>query len=128
MEHPSTEMQKSAKFSYEFGKILHSIVRKRGRHNEVCGKVRAMQNEHPYPVCPSCSGDAFISIPDVVVELHKATTALGMEAYQRIGTWRKTLVICSQCGRTDTFTKNATEIAARAPGAVTFRAVPPGAR
>jgi hypothetical protein len=84
-----------------------------------------MENEHPYPACPSCSGDAFISLPEVAFEAHKSVTALGLPAIQRSGTWRATMVICARCGRTDLFTKDAEELAGRIPGSVRFRGVPP---
>jgi hypothetical protein len=84
-----------------------------------------MENEHPYPPC-HCGASEFISLPEVALEIHRSTTAFGLQAAQRIGHVRMTLVICKACGKTDTFTTNAQELAGRVPGAVAFRGVTPG--
>lgn len=88
--------------------------------------MRRMENAHPYPPCPSCRGDQFISMPDVAFEAHKSTTALGLPAIQRVGTWRATFVVCAGCGRTDLFTQDADTLASRIPGAMRFRGIAPG--
>lgn len=84
-----------------------------------------MANEHPYPPCPSCGANEFLSLPEVAYEAHRATTAFGLKAVQRVGYWHASLVICTKCGRTDVFTKNTAEMAQVVPGAATFIGVPP---
>jgi hypothetical protein len=54
--------------------------------------------------------------PNLQQELWKPTTVFGMQASQKItGTcaWTFTIVVCTQCGRTDTFTVNGAELAER---------------
>jgi hypothetical protein len=64
--------------------------------------------------CLHCSGAQFHVIPGVQLEIWQATTVLGLTASSKKGggrRWTMTLVVCAQCGRTETFTTNAAELA-----------------
>ena len=84
-----------------------------------------MSNEHPYRPCPSCGGVEFDSVPDLSVEL-RAAKAMGRALMhsQISGAHHLifTLVVCSGCGKTDFYTKNAAAIVAGREGSSHFRA------
>jgi hypothetical protein len=67
--------------------------------------------------CAHCGGTTFHLLPDLKLETHKATTVMGLQAAQKIGWLRLTLVVCSQCTRTEMFTSNVAEMAPHLPGA-----------
>jgi hypothetical protein len=88
-----------------------------------------MSNEHPYRPCPSCGGVEFDSLPDLAFELYNASTVMGLAAMSKIsGGLLFTLVVCSGCGKTDMYTKNAAKVAERCKGATHFRAASQGPR
>ena len=83
-----------------------------------------MSNEHPYRPCPSCGGVEFDTFPDLAFELYQASTMAGLTALQKIpGGILHTLVVCSGCGKTDVYTKNAKTLRERCTNASHFRAV-----
>ena len=54
---------------------------------------------------------------------------MGMTAMTKVpGGLVMTLVVCSGCGKTDIYTKNAPKVAERIEGATHFRAAAPGLR
>lgn len=64
--------------------------------------------------CLHCGGTRLYVIPGVQLEIWQTTTVLGMQASSKKGggrRWTMTLVTCAQCGRTETFTTNAPELA-----------------
>ena len=84
-----------------------------------------MSNEHPYPPCPSCGGVEFDSLPDLAFEPQQAKLIGGTPAYMKIPGAQFlvfTFVVCSGCGKTDVYTKNAAKVAQRCEGATHFRA------
>ena len=86
-----------------------------------------MSNEHPYRSCPSCGGVEFDSLPDLAFELYSSTTVMGLPAMAKIaGGLHASLVVCSGCGKTDFYMKNAATVAQRCKGATHFRAAPRG--
>lgn len=69
--------------------------------------------------CAHCGSARFHVVPDVQLEIWQTTSVLGMAASSKMGLgrrWTMTLVICSQCGRTETFTANGGELASWYPG------------
>jgi predicted nucleic-acid-binding Zn-ribbon protein len=80
-----------------------------------------MSTEHPYRPCPSCGGLEFDSLPDLAFELHQVLPGGMMKIPGLLGI-AFTAVVCSGCGKTDFYTKNAPKIADRAKGATHFRA------
>lgn len=52
-------------------------------------------------------------VPNVLVDIAKGATVLGMRAVSDLKNvyWNVTLVICNQCGYTQSFTQNAAELA-----------------
>jgi hypothetical protein len=70
---------------------------------------------------------SFHVLPGVQLEVWRATTVLGMTASQKLGggvRWTHTAVICTQCGRTESFTTNAAELAQHVPGSHIVTGVP----
>ncbi|MFO0693935.1 MAG: hypothetical protein U0230_10300 [Polyangiales bacterium] len=70
--------------------------------------------------CLHCGGPEFHVVPGVQLEVWRATSVLGMDASQKMTggrRWSFTLVICTQCGRTETFTTNGAEVASFYPEA-----------
>jgi predicted nucleic-acid-binding Zn-ribbon protein len=67
--------------------------------------------------CSHCGGTSFHVLPDLLLEAHKAVVSFGMTAGSKIpGWWRLTLVVCTQCTRTEFFTPNIAELASRVDG------------
>lgn len=65
--------------------------------------------------CAHCGAGSFQVVPGVQLEIWEATKVFGIQASQvKSGgsRWTFTLVICEQCGRTETFTANTAEVAA----------------
>ncbi len=65
-------------------------------------------------LCAHCQSAQFHVIPNVQAELWHSTSVLGMAASSKLTggrRWTMTLVICAQCGRTETFTTNGAEMA-----------------
>jgi hypothetical protein len=58
-------------------------------------------------------------LPNMQVELSVATTVFGVAASKHISGryWTFTLVVCMQCGCTQTFTTNGPQLAQWVPGA-----------
>ena len=67
--------------------------------------------------CAHCGAHTFHVLPSIQVELWQPTVVLGMSASQKLGRGTFTLVVCTHCGRTETFTANAAELARLVPGA-----------
>ena len=64
--------------------------------------------------CAHCRGTQFHVIPGVQFEMWQTSSLLGIAASSKIGggrRWSVTLVVCAQCGRTETFTTNGAELA-----------------
>lgn len=80
-----------------------------------------MSNEHPYRPCPSCGGVEFDSLPDLAFELLNAQKA--MTKFPGAQHLVFSIVVCSGCGKTDLYTKNAAKIAEWCRGATHFRAM-----
>ncbi len=90
------------------------------------GYARAMSNEHPYRPCPSCGGVEFDSLPALgceVMNANKAFTKIPGAQHLVVS-----LVVCSGCGKTDFYAKNAATFVQRHPDATHFRAAPQGSR
>lgn len=81
--------------------------------------------QHVRP-CAHCGFTTFHFVPNMQLDVTHATTLLGMAASQTIKgrRWTFTLVICAQCGSTQTFTANGTDLVHWVPGAGTA-ATPP---
>ncbi len=64
--------------------------------------------------CPHCGGVSFHLIPGVQLDVAHATTLFGIAASQHIKgeRWTFTIVSCTQCGRSDTFTNDPASLAA----------------
>jgi hypothetical protein len=61
--------------------------------------------------CLHCGGTSFHVVPNIQTQLWRGTTALGMQAHQKMNVWwTYTLVLCTRCARTDVFTVNAAEM------------------
>lgn len=83
-----------------------------------------MRSEHPYRPCPSCGGVEFDSFPDLAFELRQASQMAGLTVLQKIpGGLVHTLVVCSGCGKTDVYTKNAQALRERCKNVSHFRAI-----
>lgn len=70
--------------------------------------------------CAHCGGLSFHMLPDIQLEVWHATQFMGMNASTKVTggvRWCVTAVICTQCGRTETFTRNAAQLAEHIPGA-----------
>jgi predicted nucleic-acid-binding Zn-ribbon protein len=85
-----------------------------------------MTNQHAYRPCISCGGVEFDNLPYIAFELHyirdpESNLPIMMKLPGGSGLVF-TAVVCSGCGRTDLYTKNATKVAQRIPGATHFRA------
>ena len=64
--------------------------------------------------CLHCGGTRFHVIPGLQLEIWQTSVVLGIQASSKKGSgrrWTMTLVACTQCGRTETFTSNAAELA-----------------
>lgn len=76
--------------------------------------------------CPHCGGVSFQIVPNLQLELYQPAIALGMAASRSTGVrWTFSLVVCTRCGRSDTFTMNGPELGQRIPGAY-FASCAPG--
>ena len=86
-----------------------------------------MSNEHPYRPCPSCGGVEFDSFPDLAIELMSITNAnSALPIPVKLGAGLNfSLIVCSGCGKTDVYTKNAAKLRERVKGASHFRAASP---
>lgn len=68
-------------------------------------------------------------MPDLAFELHQAKLFSGTAAYMKMPGAQFlvfTLVVCSGCGKTDVYTKNAAKVTQRCEGATHFRAARSG--
>jgi hypothetical protein len=74
--------------------------------------MRVMNTLKP---CSYCGHTSFNYVPNVAMDYGHLTTVLGMPARQGDHWWVVTLVICTQCGNTLTFTTNAQQLCARVP-------------
>lgn len=73
--------------------------------------------------CPQCGGVSFQVLPGIQVELWQATTVLGLAAASKLGGWLTvTLVVCTQCTRTETYSTNAADLMHRVPGSYVLTA------
>jgi len=63
--------------------------------------------------CFHCGNPNLVFIANVLVDVAKGTTVLGMKAVADIKSvyWNVTLVVCNQCGCTQAFTQNTAELA-----------------
>ena len=80
----------------------------------------------PPKPCAHCGNLTFHSLPDMQVEVcTEMITVLGKVAHKKVAGryWTFTLVICTQCGSTQTFTANAPALSQWVPGA-SISAVP----
>lgn len=68
--------------------------------------------------CAHCAGTSFHVIPGVQLELWRVSSVLGMAASAKLGAnrWTVTVVACTQCGRSETFTNDPASLAALYPG------------
>lgn len=85
-----------------------------------------MNNEQPYRPCPSCGGVEFDSLPGLACQVtnwNKAGATIPGAHLLVVS-----LVVCSGCGRTDFYTKNAAAFVQGHPDATHFRATDPGSR
>lgn len=73
--------------------------------------------------CAHCDSTSFAILPNQQVELWEGTTVFGVAASRKRGAlrWSFTLVVCSSCGRSETFTTNAAEIASQTAGSHTIQ-------
>ena len=78
--------------------------------------------------CLHCAGTSFHVIPGVQLEVWRTASVFGMTARQRVGGqhWTLTVVACTQCGRTETFTSDAAGLAAQFPGSEIVTTTRPG--
>ncbi len=63
--------------------------------------------------CAHCGGRSFQLVPNLQLEYWQASTVFGLMASSKAtggARWTLTLVICAQCGRTETFTVNGSEL------------------
>ena len=69
---------------------------------------------YPPKPCAHCGNATLTIIPNVLIDIAKGTTVLGMKAVSDLKSvyWTATLVVCNQCGCTQTFTTNVAELAA----------------
>lgn len=67
----------------------------------------------PARPCFHCGNVHLVYVPDVLVDIAKGTTVLGMKAVSDLKNvyWQVTLVVCNQCGFTQSFTKNTAALA-----------------
>lgn len=64
--------------------------------------------------CAHCGGVRFHVIPGMQLEMWQASSLMGMSTSSKVTggkRWTFTLVACAECGRTETFTTNAAELA-----------------
>jgi ribosomal protein L37E len=69
--------------------------------------------------CAHCGGRSFHLVPNLQLEYWQAMTAFGLQASRKAtagARWTLTLVICTQCGRTEAFTVNGPDVAQRVQG------------
>lgn len=67
--------------------------------------------------CAHCGAHTFHVMPGVQLEIWRATTAFGMAASKKVTNSTFTLVVCTHCGRTETFAADAAGLAQLIPGA-----------
>jgi hypothetical protein len=62
--------------------------------------------------CLHCGNQNLVFIPNVLVDIAKGATVLGMRAVSDLKNvyWNVTLVVCNQCGSTQSFTQNTQEL------------------
>lgn len=75
--------------------------------------------------CPHCNCTSFHVIPGVRLETHKLLSG-GAASMKVRGGWTFTIVACTQCGRTDTFTNEPAALAALFPEAQVIKTQRPG--
>ena len=74
-------------------------------------KVDATMSTAPRP-CPHCNNPNLVFVPNMLIDIAKGASVLGMRAVQDLKIyWNVTLVICNQCGCTQTFSQNTAEVA-----------------
>ncbi|MBK6580214.1 MAG: hypothetical protein IPG17_29415 [Sandaracinaceae bacterium] len=62
--------------------------------------------------CPHCGNQNLVFVPNMLIDIAKGASVLGMRAVQDLKIyWNVTLVICNQCGCTQTFSQNTAEVA-----------------
>lgn len=88
------------------------------------GYAPPMSTDHPYPPCVACGSTSFDSFPNVGLAVHQQVPVRSSMGRREVGTWWHTLVVCSDCGRTDVYTTNTAELRTIVPNATRFRAVP----
>ncbi len=78
--------------------------------------------------CLHCGGTSFHVIPGVQLDIWRAASVLGMTASQQLTgkRWTVTVVACTACGRSDTFTQDAAALAAAYPGSQIVTTQRPG--
>jgi hypothetical protein len=82
-------------------------------------------SQPPKP-CGHCSNATFHVVPNVRVDISVATTVLGMQARRDLKgvDWIVTIVACTNCGLTQTFTTNAAQLGPHFPGSTTMQGQP----
>lgn len=73
----------------------------------------------PPKPCAHCGTATFTYLPNLMVDIAHATTLFGKVAAKQIKGvyWTFSMVVCTQCGCTQTFTLGAAELAKHIPGA-----------
>lgn len=68
--------------------------------------------------CAHCGGTSFHVLPGVQLEPSQVSSVFGLVSSRKLSGvwWTITLVVCTQCGRTETFTNNAAELASHITG------------
>jgi|HubBroStandDraft_6_1064221.scaffolds.fasta_scaffold2263061_2 hypothetical protein len=74
--------------------------------------------------CAQCGNTTFHYMPNMQIQLTFMATLLGMQVAEHMGGrfWSFTLVICDQCGLSQTFTNNGPQLAQWVPGSNTISA------
>jgi hypothetical protein len=72
--------------------------------------------------CSHCGGVSFHVIPNIVMGVEHMRTMMGMQVAVKQGgqRWSFTLVACTTCGRSETFTANAAQLASQFEGSQTM--------
>lgn len=71
--------------------------------------------------CPHCAGTSFHVIPGMQHPVHASIAMHGVVTATKVKEhrWTFTLVACTSCGRSETFTTDAAQLAAVFPGSQT---------
>ncbi|MBK7584679.1 MAG: hypothetical protein IPI67_31395 [Myxococcales bacterium] len=73
--------------------------------------------------CAHCGGQSFHLVPNLQLEFWQPTTTFGVRASQKAtggARWTMTLLICTHCGKTETFTVNAAELCRHVQGSTSI--------